>query len=84
MTIGNHSSPIINQQKSKSRYRQFINKWKFDGMTSFLKLQNVRYTLLWLVGGITLVFYIKPRLRRYEKELVIEDIEEYLKKRKNE
>lgn len=90
MNLGNSSKPpppIINKQnpdKTQSEQRPTQTAW----LTTFkrlLKVPNTRYALLWLTGGILFALFGKQAIKKREKELMIDDIENYLEnKRKND
>ncbi len=84
MTIGNSlssSPPIINKEKPK--YTQHPNRptqtaW-LATFKRLLKVPNTRYAFLWITGGILFSLYGKRAIKRREEDLMINDIENYLK-----
>lgn len=79
------SPPIINQQKP-SRYQHADMPKQTAWGAAFKRLfsmPNTRAAILWLTGGLIFTFFGKKAIKKREDELVIEDIENYLKNKRN-
>jgi hypothetical protein len=85
MSIGNQPPPIINETKPESAQQQFIRERKpkqtawISTFKRLLKVPNTRYAFLWLAGGILFSVYGKRAIRRRDEEIMIQDLENYLK-----
>lgn len=87
MTLGNSPPPIINKEKpSKNQFehRPTQTAWRAS-FKRFFSVPNIRYAVLWLAAGTLFAAVGKRAIRRREEELMIDDLENYLKnKRKKE
>jgi hypothetical protein len=87
MTIKDSSlpPPVINKEKPKSVQqpgRPTQTAW-LSAFKRLLKVPNTRYAFLWITGGLLFSFLGKRAIKRREEELMIEDIENYLRNKKN-
>ncbi|UJR08700.1 hypothetical protein I4U23_012958 [Adineta vaga] len=82
--IGTHPSPIINQHKPETTHQQRPTQTAWSTLFKrIIKNTNTRYALLWITGGLLFSLFGKKAMQRREKELMINDIENYLENKRN-
>jgi len=80
--------PIINEKRPNSPKEDFLRQGQSRAALwsqLFRKISsnyNTRYVLLWLTGGLLFTFYLKPAIRQREKDLTFDELDEFMKKRK--
>ena len=81
-----HPPPIINEHQPKVVHpdRPTQTAW-LSLFKRIVKNSNTRYTLLWVTGGLLFCLYGKSAIQKREKELMLDDLENYIgNKRKTE
>lgn len=83
MTLENSSlpSPVINKQGPNKNPRPTKIAW-LSTFTRLLKVPNTRYALFWITGGLFFTLFVKQAVKKREKELMIEDVENYLENKR--
>lgn len=87
MSLGKSSlpPPVINVEKPKNipHPERPTDLSRFTILKRMLKMPNTRYVLLWLTAGVVFTVYGKRMMKQREEELMIEDLENYLKNKRN-
>ena len=83
-----HHRPIINEQRPNSAKEDFRQNQSRPALWSNLLRKmwhnyNSRYMLLWLSVGALFTFAFKPAIQQREKALVYDELDEYLKRKKD-
>ena len=68
-------------EKSTTTNQTLIRPTRFEILKQMWKNRNIRYGFLWLSFGIVFSLFGKRAIRAREKELVVEEVDEFLKKK---
>ena len=87
MSLGKSSlpPPVINVEKPKNipYPERPTNLSRFTILKQMLKTPNTRYVLFWVTVGFVVTVYGRRVVKQREQELMIEDVENYLKNKRN-
>lgn len=76
----NHPPPIINQSKPSSVRQELPSQTAWKSLFKRIwSTKDVRYAFLWLASGILFASIGKGVLRRREENLLVEELDEFLK-----
>lgn len=92
MSTTHHPRPVINERKPDSKKQELFGTKKptetawLSTFKRAFKTASTRYTFIWLSAALVFGLWMKPVTKKYEKQLMIEDIDNYLenKRKKNE
>lgn len=79
MTVKYSTSSTVYKQPIENSSKPTQTEW-IKALKKFWGHSNARYAFLWLTGGILFASFMKPVIRKREKELMLEDIDQYLEK----
>ena len=86
----NHPPPIINQSKPLSAREEHYRREK-PSQTAWGALlrriwqtTNVRYAFLWFAGGLCFALVGKGVLQRREEQLMVEELDQFVRNKKKE
>ena len=85
---GDHPPPIIHEREPPSARKEWYDKsrpTKSAWLQTFRRLAQVRdtrYAILWIAGSIVFCLYGKKAIASRERDLMIEDVENYMRNKR--